>query len=152
MSETRSGERPRIEIETFFEDTTLTDVAKLEALEGGPIIKLLPDVNVLIYAHREDAPEHRRYAAWLRTLTAAPEPFALSEVVLAGFLRIVTLPQNLRPTRSHGDGDRVLPASRRLATRGRDCPGGPALGRLRRTVCEHRGAAGHRRLPGRTRD
>ena len=50
----------------------------------------LPDVNVLIYAHREDAPEHRRYAAWLRTLTASAAPFALSEAVLAGFLRIVT--------------------------------------------------------------
>ena len=41
----------------------------------------LPDVNVLIYAHREDAREHGRYAAWLRALT---------EVVLASFLRIVT--------------------------------------------------------------
>jgi uncharacterized protein len=50
----------------------------------------LPDVNVLIYAHREDAAEHERYAAWLRALTASDEPFALSEVVLAGFLRIVT--------------------------------------------------------------
>ena len=50
----------------------------------------LPDVNVLIYAHREDAPEHDRYAAWLTSLTEAQEPFALSEVVLASFLRIVT--------------------------------------------------------------
>jgi hypothetical protein len=50
----------------------------------------LPDVNVLIYAHREDAPEHERYAAWLRELVAGPEPFALSPVVLSGFLRIVT--------------------------------------------------------------
>ena len=50
----------------------------------------LPDVNVLIYAHREDAPEHGRYAAWLRALTTSAAPFALSEVVLAGFLRIVT--------------------------------------------------------------
>lgn len=50
----------------------------------------LPDVNVLIYAHREDAPEHARYAAWLRTLAEANEPFAAAEVVLAGFLRIVT--------------------------------------------------------------
>src|SRR5579862_2428886 len=50
----------------------------------------LPDVNVLIYAHREDAPEHDRYAAWLEALVAADEPFALSEIVLAGFLRIVT--------------------------------------------------------------
>lgn len=50
----------------------------------------LPDVNVLIDAHRQDAPEHDRYAAWLRALASADEPFALSEFVLAGFLRIVT--------------------------------------------------------------
>jgi hypothetical protein len=36
-------------------------------------------VNVLIYAHREDAPEHDRHAAWLRSLTASDEPFALSD-------------------------------------------------------------------------
>jgi predicted nucleic acid-binding protein len=50
----------------------------------------LPDVNVLIYAHREDASEHPHYTAWLRALTASAAPFALSEVVLAGFLRVVT--------------------------------------------------------------
>jgi toxin-antitoxin system PIN domain toxin len=50
----------------------------------------LPDVNVLIYAHREDAPEHERYATWLQALTTSSEPFALSDVVLSGFLRIVT--------------------------------------------------------------
>lgn len=50
----------------------------------------LPDVNVLIYSHREDAPEHERYAAWLHTLAASDEPFALSDVALSGFLRIVT--------------------------------------------------------------
>ncbi len=50
----------------------------------------LPDVNLLIYAHREDAPEHGRYAAWLRGLAEANEPFAVAEVVLASFLRLVT--------------------------------------------------------------
>lgn len=50
----------------------------------------LPDVNVLIYAHREDAPEHDRYAAWLKTLVEADEPFAAAEIVMASFLRIVT--------------------------------------------------------------
>jgi predicted nucleic acid-binding protein len=44
----------------------------------------LPDVNVLIYAHRQDAPD--RYAAWLRALVEAPEPFAVAEIVLVGFL------------------------------------------------------------------
>lgn len=57
----------------------------------------LPDVNVLIYAHREDAPEHERYAAWLQALTASDEPFALSDVVLSGFLRIVTNPKIFDP-------------------------------------------------------
>lgn len=57
----------------------------------------LPDVNVLIYAHREDAPEHDRYAKWLRALTSADEPFALSEFVLAAFLRIVTNPKIFDP-------------------------------------------------------
>ncbi len=50
----------------------------------------LPDINVLIYAHREDAPEHDRYAAWLRRLAGGAEPFALSSFTLAGFVRIVT--------------------------------------------------------------
>ena len=48
------------------------------------------DVNVLIYAHREDAAEHSLYAAWLKELAEGDEPFAVAEVVLASFLRIVT--------------------------------------------------------------
>jgi toxin-antitoxin system PIN domain toxin len=51
---------------------------------------LLPDVNVLIYAHRQDADEHAAYAAWLRRLVEGREPFGMSEMVLVGFLRIVT--------------------------------------------------------------
>ncbi len=57
----------------------------------------LPDVNVLIYAHRQDAPEHDRYATWLRALVEAPEPFAIAEIVLAGFLRIVTNTKIFKP-------------------------------------------------------
>lgn len=51
---------------------------------------LLPDVNVLIYAHRAEAPEHARYAEWLRTLATGTEPFALSELGCSAFVRIVT--------------------------------------------------------------
>ncbi|MDF3071041.1 MAG: putative ribonuclease VapC43 [Polyangiaceae bacterium] len=50
----------------------------------------LPDVNVLIYAHRRESPEHERYAEWLRRLAEGPEPFALSELGASGFVRIVT--------------------------------------------------------------
>jgi toxin-antitoxin system PIN domain toxin len=51
---------------------------------------ILPDVNVLVYAHRADAHEHSAYADWLQKVVTGSEPFALSELVLAGFLRIVT--------------------------------------------------------------
>jgi len=50
----------------------------------------LTDVNVLIYAHREESPEHRRYADFLTSLVTGVEPFGMSELVLHGFVRIVT--------------------------------------------------------------
>jgi hypothetical protein len=57
----------------------------------------LPDINVLIYAHRQDAPRHFDYATWLSKLATAPQPFALSSVTLSGFLRIVTNHRIFRP-------------------------------------------------------
>lgn len=50
----------------------------------------LIDVNVLIYSHRADSQEHARYADWLRSCVNADGPFALADVVLTSFLRIVT--------------------------------------------------------------
>lgn len=54
---------------------------------------ILCDVNVLVYAYRVDAADHRRYAAWLRDATGSDEPFGVSDLVLSGFLRIVTNPR-----------------------------------------------------------
>jgi len=62
----------------------------------------LPDVNVLIYAHREDAPEHEKYAAWLARLAEGAAPYALSSVTLGGFLRIVTNPRIFQPATPMG--------------------------------------------------
>lgn len=53
---------------------------------------LLTDVNVLVYAFRGDAPDHGLYRAWLEALLASRETFGVSELVLSGFLRIVTHP------------------------------------------------------------
>lgn len=58
---------------------------------------LLADVNVLIYAHREDSSrDHPRYAQWLKQLATGPEPFALSVLSLAALVRIVTNPRIFR--------------------------------------------------------
>ena len=54
---------------------------------------LIFDVNVLIYAHREELAEHAEYATWLTDRVNADEPFGASELVLFGFVRIVTNPR-----------------------------------------------------------
>lgn len=51
---------------------------------------ILLDVNVLVYAHREDSPRHSEYRKWLEQLLGSGQSFGLSELVLSGFLRIVT--------------------------------------------------------------
>ena len=51
----------------------------------------LPDVNVLIYAHRSDScDDHEAYARWLTARATGFEPFALSSLALSGLVRIVT--------------------------------------------------------------
>ncbi|HEY4639784.1 MAG TPA: type II toxin-antitoxin system VapC family toxin [Thermoanaerobaculia bacterium] len=62
----------------------------------------LPDINVLIYAHREDAEQHDAYATWLTQLASGTVPFAVSSATLSGFLRIVTNPRIFRPATPMG--------------------------------------------------
>lgn len=56
----------------------------------------LPDVNVLVYAHRRDADRHEEYRRWLERAVAGPAPFGLSDLVLSGFVRVVTHPRVFR--------------------------------------------------------
>lgn len=51
---------------------------------------LLADVNIYVHAHRADTDHHEDAAAWLSARLRAPEPFAVSELVLSAFVRIVT--------------------------------------------------------------
>jgi len=60
----------------------------------------MPDVNVLIYAHRLESPDHARYARWLVDLATGPEPFGLSDLVCSAFVRIVTLARLWSPPTS----------------------------------------------------
>jgi uncharacterized protein len=55
-------------------------------------MKLL-DVNVLVYAYRREAPRHSEYHHWLETLTNSDQAYGCSELVLSGFLRVVTHPR-----------------------------------------------------------
>ncbi|MHB8420783.1 MAG: TA system VapC family ribonuclease toxin [Myxococcales bacterium] len=51
---------------------------------------LAPDVNILVYAHRQDERVHPSYARWLTELVNGRQPFALSVLCAVAFVRIVT--------------------------------------------------------------
>ena len=57
---------------------------------------ILPDVNVLVIAHRSDQDHHEAMRAWLEAEVASERPFALSDLTVSGFLRIVTNPKIYR--------------------------------------------------------
>ena len=46
-----------------------------------------------MYAFRSDSPNHAAYRAWLEEVVADNEPFGFSELVLSGFIRVVTHPR-----------------------------------------------------------
>jgi uncharacterized protein len=54
------------------------------------------DVNILVYAHRPESQRHEDYRAWLDDAREGGEPLGLIDVVLSGFLRIVTHPRIYR--------------------------------------------------------
>ena len=53
---------------------------------------ILMDVNVLVYAHREEMPDHARYRDWLEKTLESAAAYGMAELVLSGFLRLVTNP------------------------------------------------------------
>jgi toxin-antitoxin system PIN domain toxin len=58
---------------------------------------MLLDVNILINAHRKDAPHHSRLRGWLEDLINGDQAYGISDIVLSGFLRIVTHPAIFSP-------------------------------------------------------
>lgn len=54
---------------------------------------VLPDVNVLVYAHRQDSDHHARCLDWLQQTIDGDATYGVSNLVLSGFLRVVTHPK-----------------------------------------------------------
>lgn len=51
---------------------------------------ILPDVNVLIYAHRRDATDHSLFRDWLDLVVNGESRYGMSELVVASAIRIIT--------------------------------------------------------------
>ncbi len=59
---------------------------------------ILCDVNVLIHAFRREHPRHADFRDWLEKRINGAEAYGMSDLVLSGFVRIVTHPRVfLRP-------------------------------------------------------
>ncbi|HLS24330.1 MAG TPA: type II toxin-antitoxin system VapC family toxin [Beutenbergiaceae bacterium] len=54
---------------------------------------ILPDVNILVYAFNTDSPHHETYRPWLGSVLTETEEFAVTDLLLSGFVRIVTNPR-----------------------------------------------------------
>ena len=49
------------------------------------------DVNIYVYAHREDSPNHEECLAYLESSMNSGELFGYAPLALSGFLRITTV-------------------------------------------------------------
>lgn len=54
---------------------------------------ILPDVNLLVLAHRAEMPGHEEARTWLQSVLDGDAAFGMSELVLSGVLRIITNPR-----------------------------------------------------------
>lgn len=54
---------------------------------------ILADVNVLIYAFRSDADNHKAYKDWLESIVNGPSAYGVSPQVLSSVVRICTHPK-----------------------------------------------------------
>lgn len=57
---------------------------------------ILPDVNVVLAAHRRDHPDHDQLRPWLEAQLNGPAAFGMPELVLSSFLRLATNPRIFR--------------------------------------------------------
>lgn len=64
---------------------------------------ILPDVNVLVYAFRADAPLHEASRSWLRRVIEAPSRFGMSPLVLSAVIRVTTNARAYEPPSAPDD-------------------------------------------------
>jgi toxin-antitoxin system PIN domain toxin len=57
---------------------------------------ILPDVNVLIYAFRQDVPQHAICRPWLEGIIENDARFGVSPLALAAVVRVTTNPRSYR--------------------------------------------------------
>ncbi|MGH4016387.1 MAG: type II toxin-antitoxin system VapC family toxin [Pseudonocardiaceae bacterium] len=103
---------------------------------------LLPDVNVLVYAFRPDSADHEQYRAWLDGTVNGDSSYACSDLVLSGFLRVVTHPWVYRQPSTLSEAVTFARMVRDQLTCRPVCPG-PLHWSIFTRLCQQAGAKGN---------
>ena len=103
---------------------------------------ILPDVNVLVYAHRRDTPDHPDWLGWLESEINSDSAFGLSDLVLSGFIRTVTHPKVFRVPSTLEQAMTFAAQIRRRPNCIQVAPG-PNHWDIFRRLCESAGARGN---------
>ena len=103
---------------------------------------VLPDVNVMVYAHREDTALHAACRGWLEGVVNGDEAFGLSDLVLSGFVRVATHPRVFAKPSPLAD---ALDFTEQLRSRPNCVPVAPGVRHweIFRTLCTEAGAKGN---------
>lgn len=97
---------------------------------------LLPDVNVLVNAFLDSSPAHLSDRRWLESVVNGPSRFGMSELVLSGFVRVVTHPRIQRVPTPPGTALEFVSSVLSSPSCVRVRPGGQHLEIFRRLVNE----------------
>ena len=69
---------------------------------------IVPDINLLIYAHFSGAPNHARASEWWSELTSGQERVGIPWIVAVGFLRVSTNPRAMTTPLSTGQATQTV--------------------------------------------
>lgn len=103
---------------------------------------LLFDVSVLVYAHKEGVDRHTEYRDWLTGVLESPAAYGVSELVLSGFIRVVTHPRVFDPPSPLEDALAFAEVVRSHPTAVRIAPG-PRHWEIFRRLCGEAGVRGN---------
>lgn len=97
---------------------------------------------MLVYAFREDAADHERYREWLTVAVGSETAFGVADIVLSGFVRVVTHPAVFKqPTPT----ERAFEFAQTLRDRPNAVPVAPASShwQIFAKLCQEAGAKGN---------
>lgn len=103
---------------------------------------IIPDVNILIRAHRPDTPRHGEFRHWLEAALNGAAPVGIPNLVLSGFIRVSTHPRVFEDPTSLGDALAFCEAVRRAPSAVPLNPG-PRHWRIFQALCAEAEARGN---------